>query len=546
MLTFILVLSLPLIFLLPSLNKNIWNEVNQGNLVKHKLLASSLVEPIKLHILSQQSELKLLDDAMQANDLNDTKKSHMLIEKFIHSNENIVALSLMLVKDKSVEIKINDSFQPSVKPIAKELDYILAENRYRIYDKENGISPVAFKSSISNKPSIVLRHQLIAKDGEKLGTLIAELGLGFMQKICGQIVFGKQGHCTIVDNNGKVVADSKASWVSNMLDLSQDEIFTKLQRGGSGSLDYFSSGHNEKMVAGFAKVDSINWGVMVSQPKAEIDSPFAGIKNAVFIWVAVGVLVALFIAFFVTRMITRPLNTLVSKAKELDVRSETFRLGDVPKRSPIEIKILWNQLAKLIVDFQEANFEVKSLSGSLSKDLRKVVAELRENNLRKTRNLDLLTGLTNKECFTTELGKSLQIHKGEEVGVILFDIDSYKSLVTKNGQEAGNEVLKHVANILRKNIRNGDMAVRYNDVDRFAIYINYSNPESLQGTADKLRALVESSPVIWEDDAIYLNLSMSLVINKIDEKLTVDSLMAEAEQVLENSKYPDQKNAKVA
>ena len=547
MLTFILVLSLPLVFLLPSLNENIWDDVRKDNLVKNKLLATSLVEPIKLKVLSYQSSLKSLDSKLQSINLSDQSSAQLVMKEFTNINEDVIAVTLLLSENGSSTTTIKKAFQlsPRYTNPAKGLEYLVSENKYRLHDTENSISSV-FKSTISTQPAILFRHHIIAEDGKKIGTLFVETGLGFLQQICGQISFGNKGHCAIVDNKGKVIAHPNAAWVSQMKNFSSDKIVTQLKRGGSGALDYLSSVYNEAMIGGFAKVDSLDWGIMVSQPKAEIDSPFAGIKNAIFIWVGVGVLIALLIAFFVTRMITRPLNTLVAKAKELDVRSETYRLGEVPIRSPIEIKVLWQQLAKLIVDFQEANSEVKSLSGSLSKDLRKMVVELRETNLKKTRNLDLLTGITNKECFKIELGKSLQIHKGEEVGIILFDINNYKSIVTKNSQDAGNDVLKHVANILSTNIRSGDMAVRYNDEDRFAIYINSSNPESLQGTANKLHALVESSPVIWEDDAYYLDLSMGIVIETINEKLTVDSLMAQAEQVLEDSKYQGQPSSKVA
>jgi len=547
MLTFILALSLPLVFLLPSLNENIWDDVRNDNLVKHKLLATSLVEPIKLKVLSYQSSLKSLDSQLQSIDSFDQKSVELIIKDFIEVKEDVIAVTLLLSENASFTTTVKEEFQlsPRYANQRKDLDYIVSENRYRIHDTENSISAV-FKSTISTQPAILLRHHIIAKDNMKIGTLFVETRLGYMQQICGQISFGNKGHCAIVDNEGKIIAHPNAAWVSQMKSLSNDKIVQQLKHSSSGTLDYFSSVNNEAVIGGFAMVDSLDWGVIISQPKAEIDSPFAGIKNAIFIWVGFGVLVALFIAFIVTRMITRPLNTLVAKAKELDVRSDTYRLGKVPNRSPIEIKVLWQHLAKLIVDFQEANSEVKSLSGSLSKDLRKVVIELRETNLKKTRNVDLLTGITNKECFKTELGKSLQIHAGEEVGIILFDIDNYKSIVTKSGQNTGNDVLKHVANILRNNIRSGDMAVRYNDKDRFAIYINSSNPESLQGTANKLHALVESSPVIKENDAYHLDLSMGLVIETINEKLTVGSLMAEAERVLEDSKYQDQSTTKVA
>jgi diguanylate cyclase (GGDEF)-like protein len=346
----------------------------------------------------------------------------------------------------------------------------------------------------------------------------------------------EKGYCAVVDDKGKVMAHPNTAWVSQSHDLSSDEVVKKIKIKKAGAFEFYSSTSQQDMIGGFAKVDDTGWGIMILRPKAEIDLPFKNIKLAILSWVVIGVFTALLIAFFVTQKITRPLSTLVAKSKQLDVRSESFKLGKAPKNCPIEIRVLWNTISKLIVNFQEANSEVKSLSSSLNKDLRKVVVELRENNLKKSRNKDLLTGISTKECFKKELAKALMIHKGEDVGVILIEVDNYQSLLTKEGQDAGNFIIKHVAKILGENIRSGDMAARYNDTNQFVIYIDECNPKSLQGTAEKLHTLVEASPAIWKEEAVYIRLSLGTVNHKIDNKLTLDSLLTYAEQALEKSK----------
>ncbi len=539
MITFIFALLLPLAFLLPSLDKNIWKDVHKDNLVKHKLLATSLVEPIKLHIASYQNSLQSLGNSLLKAGLKDNENAGSLLDTFTNSTENMVAVSLLLAEDRSHTASINKSFQPSDgKSIdTASLDYILVENKYRLYDKTDSISPV-FKSNISSQPVILLKHHILDEESEKRGTLFAELGLGFIRQICSQITFGNNGHCVIVDNKGNTMAHPDSAKVSRMHNLSQDEIAQKIQKGNaaSGALEYYSSANKENMLGGFSKVNNLDWGIMVLRPAAEIDLPFQNIKTAIYSWVVIGVFAALFFAFLVTRKITSPLNTLVTKAKELDVRSESFRLGEVPKRCPIEIRVLWNTISKLIVNFQDANAEVSALSSSMNKDLRRVVAELRANNINKDRNRDLLTGITTRECFETELSKTLSIHKGEEVGVMLIAVDNYKTMLAKRGRDVGDLVIKHVARILDNHIRDADMAARYDDADKFVVYINNSNSKSLQGTAKKLRDLVENSPVLWEQETLYITLSIGIVSHKVEDDLTFDSLMANAEKTLEKSK----------
>ncbi len=127
-----------------------------------------------------------------------------------------------------------------------------------------------------------------------------------------------------------------------------------------------------------------------------------------------------------------------------------------------------NRLAELTLAYQSASEEIHELSSSSSKDIRKVVVELRKKNLDKPQNIDPLTGVTNQQCFTLELEKSLHIHIDEYIGIISFEIRNYAYIVKIKGQEAGDEFLKHVAVILNENLRTGDMVMHYKDTNQFA------------------------------------------------------------------------------
>jgi len=545
MLSFILLLILPLFSILPSLNKNTSNEIYQENLTKHQLMASSIAELIKLHIQSQQRELQFLDSQLQQNGLNDPKKNHLLIKNLIDSNKQLIAVSFLSVKEKSIETKINTNFHQKAESLSKDLEYILSEKKYRLYDKDNSIS-AAFKSTITKKPAILLRHHIIDKEGEKLGTLMAEIDLSFLTHNCNQITFGSQGHCTVVDNDGKIIAHPNTAWVSNSKNLSTEATVIKLQQTMNGSLKYFSASNNTEMLAGFAKVAPINWGVIVSQPEAEIVSPFAKIKSTIFTWASLGLISAIFIAFFVIQIITSPLRKLVAKSKDLETSNDSFRLGKAPDKCTKDIKSLWNQLAELTLAYQSASEEVHALSCSSSKDIHKVVVELRKKNLNKPHNIDPLTGITNQQCFTLELEKSLRIHIDEYIGIISFEISNYSYVVTAKGQEAGNEFLKHVATIIDENLRTGDMVMHFKDTNRFAIFIDNCDEKSLQGTAHKLHELIESSAIIWKDEPLSPELSMGLLIETIDENSSAEQLIIEAEQAIKSDKQTSQNSKAIA
>src|SRR5262249_31996992 len=78
-------------------------------------------------------------------------------------------------------------------------------------------------------------------------------------------------------------------------------------------------------------------------------------------------------------------------------------------------------------------------------------------------NSDGLTGLVNKRHLKTRLGE--EIHKSEvkhaPVSIFIFDLDHFKKLNDTHGHLAGDRVLKETAQVIRKTIREGDIASRW-------------------------------------------------------------------------------------
>jgi archaellum component FlaF (FlaF/FlaG flagellin family) len=297
--TLIAVSLIPLAFVLPSFSENSWEPVYKDNLQKHKLLATNLVEPIKLNIESYQHELKILDIKLQSLS-NDSRQSiQRVINKFTNSHDNVVSVSLLLLSDSnSPIIEVNNSLKKSYKENPKLPEYIAKEIRYQKYGKKNSISRI-IKSSFSKNPILLFKHQIINKKFNKIGTLFAEIEPKFIQKLCSSISFGNKGLCAIVDNNNNTVAHPNQAWVSQIHNLSSHKLVQILKSSNVGSLEYLSSTDNSKMIGGYAKIKSLNWGIIVTRPKSEIDLPLNSIKTNALIWLIIGLVFALIIAIIV-------------------------------------------------------------------------------------------------------------------------------------------------------------------------------------------------------------------------------------------------------
>lgn len=531
MLSFIFLLSIPLLFVVSNLIKTTPNSVYQDNLKKYELISSSIAENTALYFQSQFNQLKLLDFRLQQNSLYNPQSAQFLINEYVNSNKHITALSFLLTDDLITQTIVDDSLQiRETNSTALNLDYISDEKKYRLFDKNNSISS-AFKSKFSNKPVVLIKHHIILQNGDKLGTLMAETNLNYINNYCSDFNFGNQGFCTIIDDNNTVISHHNKSWVTGLKKSKSKPILKNLKQLSSGNMKYKEGEIN--MLAGFSKIPSLNWGVYVSQPESEVSDPYNDIYSSILTWGSAGLLTSLFLGLILIIRITSPLKILIKNTKNIKTRSESYLMGKIPKRSPKDIKMLWKHINEMSLAYQDANDEIYSLSHSSKTDTQKVRATLRNNSISHSKNIDPYTGVTNLQTFTSELQKCIQIYKDKNMGLITFEVCNYPQLRNEKGQKAANEILQQTAHTLNKNLRAGDMITRECNSKHFSIYIHESDEYALKGTANKLKDLIERAIITWEGELIPLKILTSLLYKKIDDNYSAEQLIIESTKRLD-------------
>ena len=111
---------------------------------------------------------------------------------------------------------------------------------------------------------------------------------------------------------------------------------------------------------------------------------------------------------------------------------------------------------------------------------------------------DALTGIANRRTFEASLDREISraSRSGEQVTLVMVDVDKFKVLNDTHGHQVGDVVLKHVASSLARNCRDFDIAARYGGEEFAVILPSCSSAESLVA-AERLRKGVadEGAPV---------------------------------------------------
>jgi len=102
---------------------------------------------------------------------------------------------------------------------------------------------------------------------------------------------------------------------------------------------------------------------------------------------------------------------------------------------------------------------------------------------------DALTDLLNHTTFTHELELELVRAKryGSSVTLVFFDLDHFKEINDTYGHQAGDRALKRVAQLLRSELRQSDLAGRMGG-DEFSALLVESDPRTGEALLDRLES----------------------------------------------------------
>jgi len=106
--------------------------------------------------------------------------------------------------------------------------------------------------------------------------------------------------------------------------------------------------------------------------------------------------------------------------------------------------------------------------------------------------VDGLTGISNRRLFEKVIAEEIERAQryGNELAVIMIDVDNFKKLNDEFGHLLGDEALRQMSTIFAQNMRRSDVACRYGG-EEFVILAPQTSAPHAQVMAEKLRKAVE-------------------------------------------------------
>ncbi|MBK7858610.1 MAG: diguanylate cyclase [Archangiaceae bacterium] len=113
---------------------------------------------------------------------------------------------------------------------------------------------------------------------------------------------------------------------------------------------------------------------------------------------------------------------------------------------------------------------------------------------------DPLTGVPNRRHLFAQLDAEINRANrfGTQLSILMIDIDHFKRLNDGAGHAAGDDVLREVCDLMRRNVRRVDTLARYGGEEFVVVLPQVTRNEALE-VAEKLRRAVEEAPVPHRD-----------------------------------------------
>jgi diguanylate cyclase (GGDEF)-like protein len=144
---------------------------------------------------------------------------------------------------------------------------------------------------------------------------------------------------------------------------------------------------------------------------------------------------------------------------------------------------------------------------------------------------DALTGLANRRSFDEGLRREVarSRRQGTSGAMLMIDLDRFKRVNDTRGHPSGDRLLKEIAELLRRRVRETDVLARIGG-DEFAIVLANTGVEEARSVAEAIATTIRESASL--DNGEPITASIGIAVFGEDPRLSPESIASEADTAM--------------
>ena len=161
---------------------------------------------------------------------------------------------------------------------------------------------------------------------------------------------------------------------------------------------------------------------------------------------------------------------------------------------------------------------------------------LAEARIARLAHYDPLTDVPNRTLFREELMRELSfVRRGAKLAVLCLDLDHFKSINDTLGHQAGDALLKEVAQRIRRCLNEGDLIARLGGDEFAVVRTGLQHPKEAEAFAQQLREIVAGHTYDLKGHQTGSDLSVGIALAP-EDGLEIDELLNHADLALYGAK----------
>ncbi|KUP05952.1 diguanylate cyclase [Bacillus coahuilensis p1.1.43] len=483
--------------------------------------AYQMADKLDFFMWSREGEIEVLSELEALKDLNNIEEMSNLLEQL---QESFPAFSWVGITDKDGKViaatdNILKGADISMRPVYMEG----IKGRF-IGDVHDAVLLADLLPNPSGEPMkfVDISRAIENDEGEPIGVLAAHLSWDWSKQVERDLLrplenYLRGAEVFIISKADDTVLLGPSKMVGSKLEL------RSIQQAQNGKNDWqLETWPDEKeYVTGYAygqgyqNYEGLGWTVLVRIPKEIAYQPLEDLQQSILL-IGLGFAVLFsFLGWYLSGFFTKPLRKITISANQLMLGQNV----EIPEYKGIkDIEILSTTLRDLVSSL------VKSV-----KDL---------NDMESLAHHDKLTGLYNRIYLDTYIEKESKqaIINRNTLTYLFLDLDGFKLVNDQYGHEAGDVLLKEVANRLTQSISLNDQAFRIGG-DEFLLILHTSE-HNYRDVANKIGDEVIhrlNLPFELPQGAVHIGCSIGAAVWKSEEQDGID-IIRYADEALYESK----------